>query len=211
MFYFDATCAWLMREFKSIEIDRYQQCNNTDDEPRNEAISCILSYSGQISSKTSRTFSLRGAQVLDHPAKWQNHAKISRKFLIAKKVDAKTFAFYEATFPRDATSWRKRWFTRIINTWGVRLYVFVIMFFTSHLRVCATDGSQGWIPEICTVIASCVAVRSISTCWSEGIRKVLLQIKSGQKFLLSWWDPTWHAFVALERCKRWPSTQQRWT
>ena len=38
MFYFDATCPWLMREFKSIEIDRYQRCNNTDDEPRNGAI-----------------------------------------------------------------------------------------------------------------------------------------------------------------------------
>ena len=27
-----------MREFKSIEIDRYQRCNNTDGEPRNGAI-----------------------------------------------------------------------------------------------------------------------------------------------------------------------------
>ena len=30
-------------------------------------ISLILGYSGQISTKSSRTFSLRGAQVLDHP------------------------------------------------------------------------------------------------------------------------------------------------
>ena len=44
MFYFDATCAWLTREFKSIEIDRYQWCNNTDDEPRNGAIAELFSH-----------------------------------------------------------------------------------------------------------------------------------------------------------------------
>ena len=38
MFYFDATCPWLLREFKSIEIDRHQPCNNMDGEPRNGAI-----------------------------------------------------------------------------------------------------------------------------------------------------------------------------
>ena len=43
MFYSDATCTWLMREFKSIEIDRYQGCNNTDDEPRNGAIIALAS------------------------------------------------------------------------------------------------------------------------------------------------------------------------
>ena len=41
MFYFDATCTWLLREFKSIEIDRYQRCNNTNGEPRNGAIGPI--------------------------------------------------------------------------------------------------------------------------------------------------------------------------
>ena len=59
---------------KKVKIPFFQFCHswtqflfNTTYLVNNIQISCILSHSGQISSKSPRIFSLRGAQVLDHP------------------------------------------------------------------------------------------------------------------------------------------------
>ena len=55
-------------------------------------ISCFLTLLGQISSKSSRTFSLRGAQVLDHPGIWYNTSQIFSLFifLVLKHSKIKT-------------------------------------------------------------------------------------------------------------------------